>query len=280
MNFFYEFHLNSFILFDAFKTFEGSLFFLIHFMESENISPKTFIKHVFEFDEDSKGDVFNIIQYSLLAIIPIVGLNKMMQKWVPEANEEKGTLEILAEILLQVVGTFVGLFFINRLITFIPTFSQKKYSDFNVLNIILAVLMIILSLQTKLGEKVAILADRAMELWEGKSDGHQKKANRGEGNGKIHIKQPLSNLYSQGIPIDEQARKQAMYTDGTLLNQLPDSSESHYSPANPLTSPPSYPPSPQSDMPYANGANGGAPPLMDDPMPANVALGGSAFGTW
>ena len=134
-------------------------------MESSTDSKKSFFKHVFNFDNDSKSDILNIIQYALIAIIPIVILNKSMQKFVPEADEKKGSVEILAEILIQVIVMFLGLLIINRIITFIPTYSGAEYPEYHVVYNILAVLMITLSLQTKLGEKVSILVDRLVELW-------------------------------------------------------------------------------------------------------------------
>jgi len=138
-------------------------------------SSNTFLKHVFNFNEESKGELLNIIQYSLLAVIPVVIINKVMQKYVPEANEDKGSLEITLEVVLQLVGMFVGIFFTDRIITYFPTYSGIKYLEFSVTNIILAVLVIVLSLQTKLGEKVSILVDRVFELWNGPSDKKNKK---------------------------------------------------------------------------------------------------------
>jgi glycine hydroxymethyltransferase len=70
-------------------------------MESSTDSKKSFFKHVFNFDNDSKSDIINIIQYALIAIIPIVILNKSMQKFVPEADEKKGSVEVLAEVLIK-----------------------------------------------------------------------------------------------------------------------------------------------------------------------------------
>ena len=51
---------------------------------SENVSLSggagpSLIKHVFNFDDDSKNEMMNIVQYSLLAVIPIVFLNKSSQ---------------------------------------------------------------------------------------------------------------------------------------------------------------------------------------------------------
>ena len=135
---------------------------------------KSFIKHVLNFDDDSKSEMLNIIQYALIAIIPIIILNKSMQKFVPEAEEQKSSLELTAEIIIQVIVIFIGLFFIHRIITYIPTYSGLNYPDFSVNYIVLSVLMITMSLQTKLGEKVSILVERLNDLWEGTS-GDKKK---------------------------------------------------------------------------------------------------------
>jgi hypothetical protein len=156
-----------------------------------------FFKHVFNFNDDSKSEMMNIVQYAVLALIPVIIMNKAMQKYVPEADEDKGNIEILAEIVGQVVVMFLGILIIHRVITFIPTYSNEKYVDFSVTNIILAVLVIVLSLQTKLGEKVSILVDRLMELWEGPKDA-KKKGKKGQNN--VKVSQPISqNSSSQSM---------------------------------------------------------------------------------
>ena len=139
-------------------------------MDSSDESNKNFFKHVFNFDDDSKSDILNIIQYALISIIPVVILNKTIGKYVPEADDRKSTLEVTAEIIIQVIVTLMGLLLIHRIITFVPTYSGSKYAEFNIVYIILAILMITMSLQTRLGEKVSILVDRIVELWDGKSD--------------------------------------------------------------------------------------------------------------
>jgi hypothetical protein len=62
-------------------------------MDSSDDS-KSFFKHVFNFDDDSKSDILNIIQYALIAIIPIVLLNKSVGKYVPESDDKKGSLHL------------------------------------------------------------------------------------------------------------------------------------------------------------------------------------------
>ena len=180
-------------------------------MDSSDDSKKNFFKHVFNFDDDSKSDMLNIIQYALIAIIPVIVLNKSMQKYVPEADEQKGNLEILAEVVLQVIVMFIGLLLVHRIITFVPTYSGIDYPEFNIVFVILAVLMITLSLQTKLGEKVSILTERLTELWEGKTDNKKKK-------GTVKVSQPISQ---NGQPTNQSAMNQAMYSDGTSINSLP-----------------------------------------------------------
>jgi hypothetical protein len=192
-----------------------------------------FFKHVFNFNQDSKAEILNIVQYSLIALIPIVILNKSMQKFIPEADEQKGSLEILAEIVGQILVIFIGLLFINRIITFIPNWSGVKYPEINVINIILCLLLITLSLQTKLGEKVSILFERVVDLWEGrgseKKQGQKKTQNGGSGSGNMKITQPISGGQYQKQPqmqeqISNQYNQMAMnqsLSNTTSIDSLP-----------------------------------------------------------
>lgn len=176
-----------------------------------------FFKHVFNFDDNSKAEIMNIIQYAVIALIPIVILNKVMQKYVPEAEEEKGSFELLAEILIQVIIMFLGILLINRIITYVPTYSGAKYPDFSVTYIILAALMITLSLQTKLGEKISILADRVGDLWDGTS-GDDKKKKKGK-KGTVKVSQPISG---QNNAPNQMAMNQSLYSQGTTsISNLP-----------------------------------------------------------
>jgi hypothetical protein len=147
-----------------------------------------FVEHVFNFDEPTKTELMNIIQYAILAIIPIVLVNKLTQSYVPESDESKPTLEITIEILLQVVFLFVSMYFIHRLITFVPTFSKVDYSELNLLNIVLGFMVIVLSLQTKLGLKVEILSDRLMDYFGLVSAPEPPKR---QGSGSVSVSQPI-----------------------------------------------------------------------------------------
>lgn len=136
--------------------------------ESKIISHKpSFFTHVFSTSDEAKGEVLNVAQYALLAIIPITILNKTIQRFLPDLDPEASSIELLAEVIMQILIIFCGLVIIHRVISYIPTYSGYKYEPFVLTNSILTFLVIVLSLQTKLGLKVNELFDRAVSLWTG-----------------------------------------------------------------------------------------------------------------
>lgn len=141
--------------------------------EAKEINKKSFFSHVFSTTEEGKAELLNVAQYACLGIIPIVGLNKLVQRFIPEADPEKSSLEITIEVLAQVLIMFIGIILIHRIISYIPTYSGFKYENLTLTNVILAFLVIVLSIQTKLGIKVNILVDRLDEIWNGPSEEKQ-----------------------------------------------------------------------------------------------------------
>lgn len=221
--------------------------------EASSITKKTFLSHVFSMSEESNAEILNVIQYSSLGVLPIIILNKSIQRLIPEADPDSSSIELLAEIFIQLVIMFVGIIIIHRIITYIPTYSGFKYENLTLTNVILAFLVIVLSIQTKLGIKVNILIDRAMELWNGPST-HEKK----EG---------MKNNMKVSKPVSQHSPSQADYLDNSgMQNGL-------------------FPPAPVSttrqnsvmesyDHMMHTGGNG--PVQMDPgPMAANGLLGGS-----
>lgn len=136
-------------------------------------SRKSFITHVFSTTEEGKAEILNVLQYTILGVIPIVILNKCLQRFIPDADSDKSSLEIFVEVLLQLIIMFVGIVVIHRGITYIPTYSEFKYESLTLTNVILGFLVLVLSIQTKLGIKVNILADRVFELWNGSSSSNE-----------------------------------------------------------------------------------------------------------
>ena len=239
-------------------------------MDSSDDS-KSFFKHVFNFDDDSKSNILNIIQYALIAIIPVVLLNKSMGKYVPEADDKKGSLEISAEIVIQVIVTFIGILIIHRIITFVPTYSGTNYPDYNVVFNILAVLFITMSLQTKLGEKVSLLVDRVMELWDGPSD---KKKKNGK-NGSVKVSQPISGQQMMPPPA-------STYTDGTAISALPTNDVTYGSQSTGQAQQlPNYDSMYRQDTtPLVGAATPGMTEGFGEPMAANSMIGGGFGSAW
>jgi hypothetical protein len=229
----------------------------------------SFFKHVFNFDDDSKSEILNILQYSLIAIIPVVILNKTMQNYVPEADDSKSSIELTAEVIIQLILMFIGLLLIHRVITYIPTYSNTKYPEFHIVYIILAIMMITMSLQTKLGEKVSILVDRIHELWNGKQE-DKKNKNK---NGAVKVSQPISGQQiTQPLPM----------VDGTAISSLPNY-ETQQATTNQSQQLPNYDSMYRQDTtPLIGAASPGMTEGMApfEPMAANAVLGGGGFGSW
>ncbi len=117
-----------------------------------------FVSHVFNFEKDSRNEMANIIQYTVLGIIFITTLNKAIDEYMPEVDKNKSSFSLFIEISIQCIVLFIGIVFIHRIITFIPTFSGIPYMDQNVISIILPTLILLLS-TTNLGKKVNIILD-------------------------------------------------------------------------------------------------------------------------
>lgn len=207
---------------------------------------KTFFSHVFSTTEEGKAELLNVMQYSGIALVPVVVLNKMVQRFIPDADPDKSSLEILFEVLLQLVVLFCGIVFIHRIVTFVPTYSGYKYDSLSLTSSVLTFLVIVLSIQTKLGIKVSILFERVSDLWNGtdsrEDDGGSKKS-------KVRVKQPLYNS------------SQADTLDSPLLqNDL-------------------FPPAPTTTTRAPMQRNvASAPPMSFEPVAANSMIG-SSFGS-
>ena len=225
--------------------------------EVKDLNKKSILAHVFDSSETGIGETLNIIQYSLMAVIPVVLLNKSIQRFIPEADPEKSSLELLAEIFIQLVVMFCGIIIIHRIITYIPTYSGFKYDSLTLTNVIIAFLIIVLSIQTKLGIKVNELWDRLVELWNGPSDNKKDKV-------------------KNGVRVNKQASKhspsQADYLDSSMVQGG------------------TFPPAPVAttkqtvgDCGFYDNMMGGRASqdqygLISGPMAANTVLGGS-FGS-
>jgi hypothetical protein len=222
--------------------------------ETNNINKKTFFTHVFSTTEEGKAELLNVVQYATLALIPVIALNKLVARFIPDADSEKSSLEITIEVLLQIIIMFCGIVIIHRVITYLPTYSGFKYENLVLTNVILAFLVIVLSIQTKLGIKVNILVDRLGELWNGPTYSKDRK------NGvksSVRVSAPMSqHMPSQADYLDNSATQQGMFPPAPVATSKP-----------------------QSGSGYDHMMGGGSGMMETQLMPANSLLG-SAFGAF
>lgn len=224
--------------------------------ETKDISKKSFLNHVFSTTEEGKAEILNVIQYSLMGVVPVVVLNKISQRFLPEADPEKSSLELLVEIFIQLTIMFCGVILIHRMITYFPTYSGFKYESLSLTNVILAFLIIVLSIQTKLGIKVNILVDRINELWNGPSEKKEVVKNG------VRVSQPISrHVPSQADYLDNSNVQSGIFPPGPVSTSRQ---------SGPLEG-------------YDNMIGGRNPAMMDmmpmGPAPANSMLG-SNFGSF
>ena len=124
-------------------------------------SPKrNFLSHVFDFEQDSRNEMLNVAQYSVLAAVFVTLLNQVFESYMPEPERDKTAVALALETILQLVLLFVGLLFIHRIIEYIPTFSGAKYGSYNIIPTVLPMLVVLLSLNSGVGRKVAMLVDK------------------------------------------------------------------------------------------------------------------------
>ena len=74
-----------------------------------------------------------------------------------------------AEVIGQILAIFLSIWLIDRFVRFIPTYSKQAYQPMYLTNFAIALLMILLTLQSKLGSKVDLLVDKVTDLWNGDS---------------------------------------------------------------------------------------------------------------
>jgi len=188
--------------------------------ETGHETRKTFLNHVFSGTEEGKAEILNVVQYAGMGVVPIVILNKLIQRFIPEADTDKSSLELLAEIFIQLVVMFCGIIVVHRMITYFPTYSGFKYESLTLTSVILAFLIIVLSIQTKLGIKVNIIVDRLDELWNGSSSSDDSNVRK-----NVRVSAPMSgHVPSQADFLDNSQVQNDMFPPAPVATGRPSKS--------------------------------------------------------
>ena len=255
---------------------------------SDESTKKSFFKYVFNFDDEGKSEIMNVLQFVLIAFIPVVILSKLLEKYSPHSDDSKGSLEISAEIVIQTLVIFIVLFIINRIVTFFPTFSGENYPKILLISSSLSILIGLCTFNSNLTAKINILVERVYELWEGKTDKNTKTKTVNV-NGKqvtVKVTQPISQ---NGSSSSSSSGAPPVYNDGTAINQLPtnDMSRAQQYSLSPQSLPNYDAMYRQDNTPLVNAATPGGQQAesfggYNEPMAASDALGGSwgGFSSW
>jgi len=212
---------------------------------------KSFFNYMFSLSSNEKNDLLNMLQFTVLAIIPVIVILKLMKKYIPNENDKKASIEILIELVLQLTLIFASFWFINKLISFIPTYSSAPYPHFNVIQFVIPVTFILFSMNSTISEKATILLNRTLVVF-----GLVK-----ENNDETEQKRPVAVVPPSLIPMvsnQEATRGVPMY-------------DQRQSVQDPTFAPNGYQGQGQGQM------QGQMQYGIQEPAPANEMIGGSAW---
>tara|TARA_B100000902_G_C27314851_1_gene920603 strand:- start:105 stop:818 length:714 start_codon:yes stop_codon:yes gene_type:complete len=237
-------------------------------MDTELISSTEkdgFIKYVFDLNDDNKNEIINTIQYAILALIPIVIILKAIKHFIPEEDETKGSLEIIVETVGQIAFIVGSIWFLDRIIRYLPTYTGVKYNAMNPISFVIPLLLILSTMQTKFGAKINILVDRGIDVWNGNTGTKEQMPST-----NVRVSQPLSGQH------------QNSQADNLDMNQLLPSNRQLTSMPNQQQQPIAPQESPDFNQMYQNTVNplegAASPGIAQEPMAANE--GQSPFGGW
>ena len=232
-------------------------------VDTVKVKKDGFLNHVFNFDTETKSNMMNITQYLVLAIIPMSFYTHFVNNMMSEYDESKSNLEVTAEVLGHLLLTLLGLFFIDRIITYVPTYSGRNHGTFNIFSVLLIILIFAYEANTKVGTKMKLLIERVSELWHGKKEDAKKQK---ENNSVVKVSQPISR---GGMPTHQASRADYLNSHNAMV-----------SPTQML--PPANEPQQESggnNMYNSGGFNGlvnaQGPNMQNEPMAANDGI--SAF---
>jgi hypothetical protein len=119
-----------------------------------------FFSYVFKLSKFKQADLLNFVQYSSLSIIPVLILYYLIKKFSFRCTYADSSLYIISITLLPIVLFVIGIYFIDRLINFIPSLSGKYYDVINLTNISILIIIILLTSRGGYQERTSILLYR------------------------------------------------------------------------------------------------------------------------
>ena len=164
--------------------------------------------------------MLNMLQYTLLAIIPVLIILRLIKHIIPEDDDSKGSLEIFIESVGQVILLMLAIWFTHKIIQFIPTYSGESYPKFDEISFVIPFILILATMQTKLGSKFNILIERFLELVSGKSQDAAATKAGAQGQNVVRVSQPLAGQIHQPSQADYLDRSQLLPSN-PMLSAMP-----------------------------------------------------------
>ena len=132
-------------------------------MDDDSIKPITnqgFFTYVFRLSKFKQEDLMNIVQYTLLSIVPVVLFIYFTKKYFPSLQDDDSSLYIFAVTVIELIFMIIGIFFIDRIINYIPTFSGKYYETINLTTIVVIFVLFMLITETGFKKRTVIMLER------------------------------------------------------------------------------------------------------------------------
>ena len=256
-------------------------------------SKPSFFKQVFELN--TKRDILNICQYCILIIIPIIIVERNINFFFPNLDKTKGSLELGAEALGQLLLELIIVLFIHRAIMYFTPWGGGSFENINFPTFVILYLWLIFTFNLgHIGSKIDLIVNRLLPMprknfWDPMT---LDKKNNNKTNPIVRLTQPLSgppppiptqqttppnyistqNTMAAGNPVVPQVNTQnTQYGSMSQYTQALDNATIAQNTGNSTNFNNMY------DEAGANNIGGGP---IQEPMAANSVLGGGAFSSF
>jgi len=187
-----------------------------HKHEKEQLT-KGFFSWVFYMDEKMKFELINIGQYIGLAFLFISILIYLIDTYLPIIDETNSSFEIILKLLVFLYILFYSIYFINRIICYIPTFSSSPYPDYImydskfIFSSIISIIVATISFHDSFKLGINTLSNRIKDVTNNNETPKKKKK-------KVTINENENTTETQSLP----PMQNSLYTGNTTsINQLP-----------------------------------------------------------
>jgi len=130
---------------------------------------KGFIHYVFNTDSESKITLINLAQYTFLAFIFIAILTNLMKIYYPSIDDSRSSIEIIVMILIYIFIIFYSIYYIDRIICYIPNYSGMQYihcgNSLYLFPLVLSVLITLNTMSPQIDNGTRIILERISESW-------------------------------------------------------------------------------------------------------------------